>query len=167
LLVVAIADRVSDSFDLGRPYDFLSTSTGIIIIMILLTFELVVDKIPRADHVNDLIQSSIRPASGAVLMMAVVSEGDELHPLVAMLFGILIAGAVHWYKTIKRPTITIETRGLGNPFVSIVEDMLSTIVSILSVAVPLIGALSVIGAGFVLQRTYRWAVTGFLTKREV
>jgi hypothetical protein len=165
LLVVALADRISDSFDLGRPYDFLSSSTGIVSIMVLLTIELVADKVPRADHVNDLIQSSIRPTAGAVLMMAVVNQSNELHPLVAMLFGLLVAGVVHWYKTITRPAITIETRGMGNPFVSMIEDAMSTVTAVISVIIPLFGAISVLIGGFLLRRTYRWAITGFLAKR--
>jgi hypothetical protein len=165
LLVVALADRISDGFDLGRPYDFLSSTAGILIIMTLLTLELVIDKIPRADHVNDLIQSSVRPASGAVLFMAVVNHGNELHPLVAMLFGLLCAGAVHWYKAMTRPKITVETRGLGNPFVSMIEDALSTITAILSVALPLIGALFVPAAGYALRRSYRWAIAGVLARK--
>ncbi len=164
LLVVALADRISDSFDLGRPYDFLSSSTGIVIIMVLLTIELVVDKIPRADHLNDLLQSSIRPAAGAVLFMAVINRGDEIHPVVAMLFGLLVAGAIHWHKTITRPTITIKTQGMGNPFVSMIEDAISIVTAVLSVLLPLVGAIFVIPAGYLLRKTYRWATTGFLAK---
>jgi uncharacterized membrane protein len=165
LLIVGLADRISTSFNLGRPYDFLSSSTGILIVLTLLTIELVVDKIPQADSFNDLIQSAVRPAVGAILMMAAVNESDIIHPLIAMFLGLVIAGAVHWYKTTQRPAITIQTHGVGNPFVSIVEDFIATITSILAVVVPLIGALSVIAGGFALRWTYRWARTGLLARR--
>ena len=36
LLVVALADRISDSFNLIRPYDFLSSTSGILIVLGLL-----------------------------------------------------------------------------------------------------------------------------------
>jgi hypothetical protein len=166
LLVVALADRISDSFNLGRPYDFLSSSTGIIIILSLLTIEIVVDKIPKADHINDLVQSAIRPASGAVLFMAVVNKGDELHPLVAMFFGLVVAGAVHWYKTTARPAITIQTNGVGNPFVSMVEDAISTVIAVLSVIVPLIGFISALVGLYLLRATYRWALGGIFSKKS-
>jgi hypothetical protein len=165
LLIVGLADRISDSFNLGRPYDFLSSTTGILISLLLLTIEIVVDKIPKADHFNDLVQSAVRPAAGAVLFMAVVNEDATVHPLVAMLFGLLIGGTVHWYKATQRPEITIKTNGVGNPFVSIVEDIVATVTSLLSVALPLVGALSVIAGGFTLRATYRWARTGLLARR--
>lgn len=165
LLIVALADRISDSFDLGRPYDFISSTTGILVILLLLTIEVVVDKIPKVDHFNDLIQSAVRPAAGAVLLMAAVNEDQTVHPLVAMLFGLLIAGAVHWYKATQRPGITIETRGVGNPMVSMVEDGISTVTSLLAVIVPLIGALSLIPSGLLLRATYRWVRTGVLARR--
>lgn len=156
LLIIGIADRASSSFNLERPYDFLSSTAGILIVLTLLTIEIVVDKIPRADHVNDLIQSAVRPAAGAVLFMAAVNEDDVVHPLIAMVFGLLVAGAVHWYKTTQRPAITINTRGLGNPFVSMIEDAVSTVVAVLSVILPLIGAIAVIGGAFAVRRGYRW-----------
>jgi hypothetical protein len=157
LLVVGVADRISDSLNLGRPYDFLSSTSGILIVLALLTVEIVVDKIPNADHFNDLVQSAVRPAAGAVVMMAAVNEEETIHPLVAMLLGLLIAGAVHWYKATQRPAITIETRGVGNPFVSMVEDAIALVTSLLAVIVPLIGVICVIAGGFVLRATYRRA----------
>jgi hypothetical protein len=165
LLVVALADRVSNGFGLDRPYDFLASSTGIVIILTLLTIEIVVDKIPRADHLNDLVQSAIRPAAGAVLFMAVVNEHDKIHPLLAMIFGLVVAGTVHWYKTTARPTITVTTRGVGNPFVSMVEDAISAVVAVLAAALPIVGALAAILGALSLRWTYRWAQTGYLARK--
>lgn len=165
LLVVALADRIANGFNLDRPYDFLSSTAGIVIILTLLTIEIVVDKIPRADHVNDLIQSSVRPAAGAVLFMAVVNENDEIHPLIAMIFGLVVAGAVHWYKTTARPEITLKTRGVGNPFVSMVEDAVATVVAILAVALPVLGAVAAVLGAFALRWTYRWALTGMIARK--
>lgn len=164
LLILGLADRISDDFDLGRPYSFLSSTTGILILMLLLTIELVIDKLPRVDHLNDLIQSSVRPAAGAVLLMAVVNEGGDLHPVVAMLFGLLIAGAVHWYKTVSRPAITISTGGLGNPVVSMFEDGLAGLLAITALLVPLIGAILIPLWAWLLFRIYRWTTTGVLSQ---
>lgn len=166
LLVFALADRISNGFNLGRPYDFLSSSTGIIIILALLTVEIVVDKVPRADHLNDLVQSAVRPAAGAVLFMAANNHDREVHPLIAMLFGLVAAGCVHWYKTTARPAITIQTNGIGNPFVSMIEDGIATVVSVLAVALPLIGALAVIAGAYLLRRSYRWALTGVFARKS-
>jgi hypothetical protein len=164
LLIVGLADRISDGFDLGRPYDFLSSTSGILIVLMLLTIEIVVDKIPNIDHFNDLVQSAVRPAAGAVLMMAAVNVDETVHPLVAMLLGLLIAGTVHWYKATQRPAITIQTRGVGNPFVSIIEDFIAIATALVAVLLPLVGAIGVILSGFALRNTYRWALTGIFSR---
>jgi hypothetical protein len=159
LLIVALADRAAESFNLDQPYDFISSSAGIVILLLLLTVELVADKIPRIDHLNDLVQSAIRPAAGAVLFMAVAHPDDPVHPLVAMLLGLVVAGAVHWYKTTSRPLITVNTGGVGNPIVSLVEDALCAAVTVVSLILPLVGvafaALSLICMRSVYRRFQR------------
>lgn len=164
LLIVAIADRATSQFTLERPYDFISSTLGILVLLALLTVELVADKIPKVDHVNDLVQSAIRPATGAILFMAVTNADDSLHPLIAMVLGLLIAGAVHWVKTIARPQITLNTGGFGNPIVSTIEDALCAVTAIAAVLFPPLGLAAMGGSAFVLRRTYRKAQTMDLSK---
>ncbi len=155
LLIVALADRAATSFNLETPYDFISSSTGIAILLLLLTVELIADKVPRVDHFNDLIQSAIRPAAGAVMFMAVVHPDDNVHPLVAMVLGLVTAGAVHWYKTIARPHITSATGGIGNPIVSLIEDALCGAIAIVALLVPVIGVVAAVAAFAVLRLAYQ------------
>jgi hypothetical protein len=157
LLILAIADRASHHVDLVRPYGFLSSNLCIFILLALLTIEIAVDKVPRVDYINDLLQSIIRPAAGALLIMAITRAENPVNPLVAMLIGLAIAGAVHVYKMMSRPAITEATNGLGNPFVSMVEDALSAITAILAVILPIVGLAAAIASGFLLRLTYRGA----------
>ena len=122
LLILAIAGRASDKIDLVRPYGFLQSTAGILILLALLTIEIAVDKIPRLDYLNDLVQSVIRPAAGALVLMAITRSANPINPLVAMIIGLILAAAVHVYKMLSRPAITAATNGLGNPIVSMVED---------------------------------------------
>jgi hypothetical protein len=138
LLVLALADRLSDEVTLDRPYDFLSSTPGIVIILLLLTVETVVDKIPGVDHVNDLISSAIRPAAGAIVMMAATNEGVNLNPALAMVLGLLVAGSIHAGKALSRPAITVSTGGVGNPVVSMLEDAASAITAVIAVVLPII-----------------------------
>ncbi len=156
-LVLAIAGRASDKVDLIRPYGFLGSNLFIFIILTLLTIEIVVDKIPQVDYINDLIQSIIRPASGALVLMAIARAANPVNPLIAMIIGLVLGAAVHIYKMMSRPAITEATNGLGNPMVSMVEDALSAITSILAVLLPILGVLAAIGSGFLLRLTYRGA----------
>jgi hypothetical protein len=138
LLVLALADRFTARVTLVRPYNFLSSFGGIAVLLILLTIEIVADKIPGVDHANDLIQSAIRPASGAILMMAATHHGNRLNPVIAMIIGLVLAGAVHAVKATARPAITISTGGLGNPVISVIEDGIATLTSILAVLAPIV-----------------------------
>jgi uncharacterized membrane protein len=158
LLVLAIAGRASDKIDLVRPYGFLGSTLSIFIILTLLTIEIVVDKIPRIDYINDLIQSVVRPASGALVLMAITRAENPVNPLVAMLIGLILGATVHVYKMTSRPAITAATNGLGNPFVSMVEDGLSAVTSILAVLLPILGLISMVLSGVLLRLTYRAAL---------
>ena len=90
---------------------------------------------------NDLIQSVIRPASGAVLLMATTNDENVINPVIAMILGLGIAGGVRAaVKTVSRPAVTISTGGLGNPIVSMLEDGIAVIVSVLAILLPIIAA---------------------------
>jgi hypothetical protein len=141
LLIVALADRFSNSINLDRPYDFLSSNVGLAILIFLVSVEVIVDKIPGVDHANDLIQSIIRPAAGAFLMMAVNSDGGSLNPVVAMLVGLLAAGGVHAAKATARPAVTVTTGGLGNPLVSVAEDGFAALMALSAILFPLLALL--------------------------
>ena len=73
LLIVALASRypIDDPLiRLAQPYDILTNWWAIALLFLLLLIEVTVDKIPAIDTVNDLIQTLIRPAAGAILFAA-------------------------------------------------------------------------------------------------
>ena len=144
LLIVALVDRFSTKIDLDSPFDFLGSNWGIVILTVLVTVEVVVDKIPGIDHLNDLIQSVIRPAAGAFLMMAANSDGGKLNPVGAMVIGLVVAGGVHAGKALSRPAVTVTTGGLGNPIVSFAEDGLAALCAISAIFFPLVVPLFII-----------------------
>lgn len=160
LLTLALADRFSNRVTLDRPYDFISSIPGIAILLLLLTIEIVADKIPGIDHANDLIQSAIRPAAGAYLMMATTHHNDALNPLVAMILGLLLAAGVHGVKATARPAITVSTGGLGNPFVSMVEDGVAALTSIMAILVPIVAIVLILLGALLLWWFYR-KIRGF------
>jgi hypothetical protein len=154
LLVLSLAARFSHSVTLERPYDLLESGWALGIITLLLTIEVVVDKVPGLDHANDLLQSVVRPAAGAVLAMAATSDSAAINPVLAMVLGLLAAGAVHTAKATTRPAITLATGGLGNPLVSMAEDAIAAITAIVAVFLPvLVLVFLLLFAGFVV-----WAI---------
>lgn len=137
ILILALADRTTNFVNLPTPYNWLSSNTGLFVILLLLPLELIPDKISRVDHLSDLVHSAIRPGSAALAFMAIAHQNSDIHLVWALILGLVIGGSVHWVKASARPTISTTTRGLGNPIVSVVEDGLAIGLSILAVFLPL------------------------------
>lgn len=135
LFVVAVLGRLTPLVTLNEPYDALSSWWVIGTLAVLLLVEVVVDKIPAADTVNDVIHTFIRPTAGA-LLFASSTNVIGLHPVLAAVCGVLVAGSVHAAKAGGRPVVSATTAGVGNPIVSTVEDVISFVTSLLSIVVP-------------------------------
>ena len=138
LLVVALAARFTNLLSLSEPYDVLTSWPVIGVLAVLLVIEMFVDKIPAVDTVNDLVQTFIRPAAGAVMFAANANVINDVSPVIAVVSGILLAGSVHATKGVVRPAITASTAGLGNPVVSLAEDAVAFFASIMAIFLPLI-----------------------------
>ena len=159
LLIVALAARFTDWIQLASPWDALESWWVIGAIVILGVVEFFADKVPAVNHLNDVIQTFIRPAAGAVLFAASTDVVTGLHPALGIIAGLLVAGSVHVVKSAAiRPAVTATTGGSGNVPVSVAEDVLATILSILAVLVPvLIAALIIVVTAFVVWWIWRRA----------
>lgn len=141
LLVVALAARFTNLVQLKAPWDALESPWVIGILVILLTVEFFADKVPAVNHVNDVIQTFVRPTAGAILFASTTQVVTNLNPVVAIILGLLVAGSVHVAKSaVFRPAVTATTAGLGTPVVSLMEDVVALVVSVLSVVVPVLVA---------------------------
>jgi hypothetical protein len=138
LLVVGLTARYTSLIRLNGPWDILTNGWVIAVLAMLLLIEMTVDKIPAVDTLNDGIQTVGRPLAGAVLFAAGSGVAGEVHPVLAVIAGLLIAGGVHAAKTMARPAVTVITGGMGNWLVSLLEDVLSFILAILAIIVPLL-----------------------------
>jgi hypothetical protein len=136
LLVLALADRATTRVTLQSPYDVLSSNLGIAILIVLLTVEVTVDKIPGVDHVNDLIQSFVRPAAGAIAAVAATGGVVTINPAIMVLVGVVLAGSVNAVKVTTRPAVTLGTAGILNPVVSLAEDAVAVLASIAAIFLP-------------------------------
>jgi len=144
LLLVALTARfpLNDPLlELGEPYHLIGSWWAIGILVVLLLIEMTVDKIPAVDTLNDTIQTFIRPAAGAVLFAANAHVITDIHPILALGAGLILAGSVHTVKGVARPLVTATTAGTGNWAVSIVEDITAFFMSLLSIFLPLLAAI--------------------------
>jgi len=156
LLIVALLGRFTHWIQLMPPYDALTNVWVIVILAVLVLVEAFLDKIPAVDTVYNLIQSLARPAAGAILFAASSHVVSDIHPVLALICGILIAGSVHVAKTTARPVITMATAGAGNPVVSTVEDVVAAVTSLLSVLMPIVAlVLIVIGVLLIIRALQR------------
>lgn len=145
LLTIALLARFTNLIKLSPPWDTLSNPWVIGVLVVLLVIEFFADKIPAVNHANDLIQTLVRPAAGAIVFAASAKVVSEIHPVLAMSAGLLVAGGVHAVKSVAvRPAVTATTGGAANVPVSILEDVISTILSILSIIIPVLIAMAVI-----------------------
>lgn len=170
-LVVALLDRYTDVVNLPVGYGWMSSWWAIGIGAVLLVAEVVLDKVPGVDSVNDAVQTFIRPASGGVIFAATSAAAGvdsstwvQAHPWVTVLAGIAVAGLVHAGKATARPVVNAATLGVGAPVVSTAEDGASVGLSLVAVFVPvlvviLLGAL-VWGFVVLLRRRPRSGVRG-------
>ena len=159
LLLVGLIARYTDLLHLNAPWDTLSNPWIVLMLCVLVIIEMLADKIPAVNHLNDLIQTLIRPVAGAIAFAASANVVTDVSPVLALAAGLLVAGTVHVVKAwAVRPMVTATTGGAGNVPVSIAEDIISTVLSILAIVLPvLIGTLLVVLAAFIIWRLYRRA----------
>jgi len=133
LLLLGVAGRLGYA-DLGAPYMLLSGNAGLAVLAVLLLVDLLADKVPGVDHVNDIVNTVVRPTAGGLLFVTSAGAGLLAPPLAAIL-GLVTAGSVHAIKTGFRPLVTATTGRLGNPVVSAIEDVLALVGTLLALFV--------------------------------
>lgn len=137
LLAVALAERFG-WLSLREPFDVLGSWWMIAIIIVLLVIEIAVDKVPGVDHANDVVQSIVRPAVGAIVAVAASGNASSVKPWVMVLMGVLLAGGVHAAKATARPVVNATTAGVGAVAVSTVEDASAAAMCVVAIAVPIL-----------------------------
>lgn len=168
LLGLGLLAKFTGLVSLPLAWSWLENSWSLGILGGLLAIEVLVDKIPALDTVNDVIQTAVRPASGGIVFSAGATSNTAAvsHPgefvtsaqLWPFVVGVLIALIPHIAKLIARPVINFVTAGVGASVASTLEDIAAVIVTILAVVVPVV-ALILLVISVVLG--VRW-----LTKRR-
>lgn len=152
LVLVGMFARFSTFIELPENLMWLQEWPTIIIGLLLLAAELVLDKIPGVDHVNDLIQTAVRPLVGGVIFAASASAAELDHehfwsenPLIAGVTGAIIAFLVHTGKATSRPAVNAATGGTGAPLASFAEDALAVGLALVAIFVPMLVTVLLLG----------------------
>ena len=123
LLLMGLLARFTDLVDLPAGWSWLSNGWVMVILGLLLAVEVVADKVPVVDHVNDVVQTVVRPTAGGLAFGAgssaqtvtVTDPGSFFtsHQWVPIASGMLIALCVHGVKAAARPVVNVSTAGVG------------------------------------------------------
>lgn len=140
--------------ELGEPFDQLSKTPALIVLGVLTVADFVGDKIPAVDHVLHSVGTVIAPVSGTILF---TGETDA-SLIVSLIAGGTTAEAVHAARSAVRPLSTVGTGGIGNPILSLLEDLGSALLTLFAFVVPVLAVLAVVALlvlGLVLWRRGR------------
>ncbi|MFC7330660.1 DUF4126 domain-containing protein [Marinactinospora rubrisoli] len=147
LLAVGLLARFTDVLPLSASWQWLEHPAVLVILGVLLVVEVVADKVPAVDSVNDVIQTFVRPTSGGITFgagataistdeIAAAGTGDgSWWPIVS---GVVIALVFHGLKAMARPVLNTVTGGAGAPVISTIEDVISTVTAVLAILLPVI-----------------------------
>lgn len=168
MLSMGLLDRYTTLVNLPHGWDWLANGWVIAIVAVLLVVEIVADKVPALDSVNDAVQTFIRPTAGGIVFgsgtaaqTAAVSDPAEFARTgqwVPVVIGVVTALAVHLTKTAVRPAANVATAGVAAPVLSTIEDFTSvglTFIAILIPALVLIVLIALVGAAVWLLRRRR------------
>ncbi len=155
LFLLGLADRFVVAVELPAGWAWLSSDAALWITGILLVVEIIADKIPAVDSINDVLQTVMRPAAGGIVFGAgataeTVRVDDPAtlfvdNAWVPIAIGIVIALAVHAVKAAARPAANLATAGLAAPVVSTVEDISSFALAVAAIFVPVLAGILLVG----------------------
>jgi hypothetical protein len=155
LFLLGLADRFLPAVNLPVGWSWIGSDIALWMLGALLALEIVADKIPALDSINDVVQSVLRPASGGIVFGAgasaeTVAVDDpsaffSQNTWVPIVTGVVIALIVHVTKATGRLAANTVTGGLAAPVLSTAEDGASFLLAALAIVVPMLAGLLLIG----------------------
>ncbi len=163
MLAFAVSARWLHLYKVNPGFDFVTQTWFIAILVVLTILDFVADKIPIIDHTWDAIHTVVRPIAGAIVAAAASSNAlsgiqttsttsldganssyvtlsvisvAQLGILIVLVIGGVLAALSHTAKATTRLFSTFTTAGLLNVVLSLAEDVMVLIVTLLAIFVP-------------------------------
>ena len=144
LVYGGISRLFPDAFPGPIAHLFASTP-ALALFSVLFLLEFFADKIPGLDHIWHVLHSVVRPLVGALLAVAAVApEGSTLLNVVAGGGGGVVALIAHLVKSATRLTSTALTAGMANAALSLAEDVLAFLQSLVAIFLPMVALVVVL-----------------------
>lgn len=165
LLALGLLARFTDLVTLPAGWAWLENGWVIAIVAALLTVEVVADKIPALDSVNDTVQTFVRPTAGGIVFgsgtaaqtAAVTDPGAfaQSGGWIPVMAGVVVALLVSLTKSGVRPAANVATAGTAAPVLSTLEDVLSVVLVVVAILVPILVVAAVVVLAWTAARVLR------------
>lgn len=168
LLALGLLSRFTELVSLPQAWAWLENGWVMGIVAVLLVVEVIADKVPALDSVNDVIQTFVRPTAGGIVFgsgtasqtAAVTDPGAfaQTGQWIPVAIGVVVALVVSLTKSTVRPAANVATAGMAAPVLSTVEDITSVVLVFLAILLPvlvLVAAIALAWAAFRLIRRRR------------
>ncbi|MBB5166102.1 DUF4126 domain-containing protein [Mycobacterium sp. AZCC_0083] len=174
LLALGLLSRFTDLVTLPHAWAWLENGWVMSIVAALLVVEVVADKIPALDSVNDVIQTFVRPTAGGIVFgsgtaaqtSAVTDPGAfaQSGQWIPIAVGVVTALVVSLTKSTVRPAANVATAGVAAPVLSTIEDVASVGLVFAAILLPVLVLVGVVLLGWavfrILRRRRRKAAAG-------
>ncbi|GFM20143.1 MULTISPECIES: DUF4126 domain-containing protein [Mycobacteriaceae] len=154
LLALGLLARFTDLVTLPAAWAWLENGWVMTIVAVLLCVEVVADKVPALDSVNDTVQTLVRPTAGGIVFgsgtaaqtSAVADPGAfaQSGQWVPVAVGVAVALMVSLTKSTVRPAANVATAGTAAPVLSTLEDVASVTLVFLAILVPVLVLVAVV-----------------------
>ncbi|HEX9995610.1 MAG TPA: DUF4126 domain-containing protein [Abditibacterium sp.] len=142
--------------NLSGSFAWLSSNVAFAALLLATIVEIAGDKIPVVDHGLDAVGTVLRPVAGGLVAAAVWNTQD---PAIAALLGLILGAPValgmHAAKAGTRAGSTVTTAGIGNPVLSVIEDIAALFLAAVSLLAPLLVPLLLLVALLLMWKIYR------------
>jgi hypothetical protein len=166
LLALGLLSRFTDLVGLPAGWSWLENGWVLAIVTLLLIVEIVADKVPALDTVNDTVQTFVRPTSGGIVFgsgtaaqtAAVTDPGAFAGSgqWIPVVIGIITALVVSLTKTAVRPVANLGSAGMAAPVLSTAEDVVSVGLVFSAVLVPVLIVVALLVLAVVVIQVWRW-----------
>ena len=134
--------------ELAQPYEWMQRPTALIGLGAAVLLEIAGDKFPMVDHVLDSAAVLVKPIAAMVASASVMTDMD---PMVTAVVGLLVGGTlaegVHLVKAKARLWSSALTASLANPVLSLMEDAVAVVATVVACLAPLFAVCCAILAG--------------------
>lgn len=165
LLALGLLARFTDLVALPSGWAWLENGWVMAIVAVLLAVEIVADKVPALDSVNDTIQTLVRPTAGGIVFgsgtaaqtAAVTDPGAfaQSGQWIPVAAGVVVALVVSLTKSTVRPAANVATAGMAAPVLSTIEDIVSVLLVVLAILVPVLVLVVLVGMAWAAVRLIR------------